>query len=57
MKLSEFKEHLRDLNQVDFISPTGEMIPTCFIIKEIDLIAKYFSNSVRTEANMLVFLN
>jgi hypothetical protein len=42
MKLSQFKNHLSNLNAVDFKSPNGEFVPQHFHVTEFGLSTKHF---------------
>lgn len=42
MKLSTFKQHLNNLNAVNFIQPNGAFVPRHFHLTEAGLITKYF---------------
>lgn len=42
MKLSAFKQHLKALENLNFILPNGEKVPAHFHITEIGLISKHF---------------
>ena len=42
MKLSEFKQHLENLSQVDFVLPNGTAVPSHFHITEAGLTTKHF---------------
>jgi len=42
MKLSQFKEILKDLNHIDFQLPNGEMVPAHYHITEVGQISKNF---------------
>ena len=42
MKLSTFKQHLNNLNAVNFIQPNGIYVPRHFHLTEAGLITKYF---------------
>jgi hypothetical protein len=42
MKLSEFKNHLKGLESVNFQLPNNEMVPTHFHVTEVGEITKYF---------------
>ncbi|MFZ4613159.1 MAG: DUF6428 family protein [Bacteroidia bacterium] len=52
MKLSTFKEHLSNLNTVNFVLPNGTFVPKHFHVTEVGLITKNFidcGGTVRTE--------
>lgn len=42
MKLSEFKTALRDLKELKFILPDGDLIPVHFHVTEVGLISRHF---------------
>ena len=42
MKLSEFKNHLKGLESVNFQLSNNEMVPTHFHVTEVGEITKYF---------------
>jgi hypothetical protein len=42
MKLSEFKQHLDSLSQLNFIQPNGNFVPRHFHITEAGLTTKHF---------------
>lgn len=42
MKLSEFKNHLKEAKEVNFQLPNHEMIPSHFHVTEVGEISKYF---------------
>jgi hypothetical protein len=52
MKLSEFKNHLANLNSLSFVLPNGTFVPKHFHITEAGLVTKHFidcGGTVRTE--------
>jgi hypothetical protein len=52
MKLSEIKNHLNTLEQITFMLPNGELVPTHFHVTEVGKITKHFidcGGTVRTE--------
>lgn len=52
MKLSEFKNHLNEVNTVNFVQPNGTMVPSHFHITEAGLVSKHFidcGGTIRTE--------
>ncbi|WP_347373105.1 DUF6428 family protein [Aequorivita sp. Q41] len=52
MKLSEIKSHLNTLEQISFMLPNGELVPTHFHVTEVGKITKHFidcGGTVRTE--------
>lgn len=52
MKLSEFKKHLSQLTQLNFVQLNGHYIPRHFHITEVGLVTKHFidcGGTVRTE--------
>jgi hypothetical protein len=52
MKLSEFKQHLGKVSEVNFIQPNGTFVPKHFHITEAGLITKHFidcGGTIRTE--------
>jgi len=52
MKLSQFKTHLNNVNQVNFVQPNGTAVPKHFHITEAGLVSKHFvdcGGTVRTE--------
>ncbi len=54
MKLSEFKNHLTELTEVNFIQPNGAFVPKHFHITEAGLVTKHFidcGGTVRKEKN------
>lgn len=42
MKLSEFKTHLNNVNQVNFVQPNGTAVPKHFHVTEAGLVTKHF---------------
>ncbi len=42
MKLSEIKKHLNSLDQITFMLPNGELVPTHFHVTEVGKITKHF---------------
>jgi hypothetical protein len=42
MKLSEIKDHLNNLEQITFMLPNGELVPTHFHVTEVGKITKHF---------------
>jgi len=42
MKLSEIKNHLNNLEQITFMLPNGELVPTHFHVTEVGKITKHF---------------
>jgi len=42
MRLSEFKNHLKTVHQVDFKLPNGNMVPSHFHVTEVGLVKKHF---------------
>ena len=42
MKLSEIKNHLNSLEQITFMLPNGELVPTHFHVTEVGKISKHF---------------
>ena len=42
MKLSEIKNHLNSLDQITFMLPNGELVPTHFHVTEVGKITKHF---------------
>lgn len=42
MKLSEIKKHLNKLDQITFMLPNGELVPTHFHVTEVGKISKHF---------------
>ena len=42
MKLSTFKQHLDNVNTVNFVQPNGTYVPRHFHVTEAGLITKYF---------------
>lgn len=42
MKLSEIKDHLNKLDQITFMLPNGELVPTHFHVTEVGKISKHF---------------
>lgn len=42
MKLSEIKNHLNKLEQITFMLPNGELVPTHFHVTEVGKISKHF---------------
>jgi Family of unknown function (DUF6428) len=52
MKLSEFKNHLNNVSQINFVQPNGTFVPSHFHITEAGLVSKHFidcGGTVRTE--------
>lgn len=52
MKLSELKNHLNNVNTVNFVQPNGTFVPSHFHITEAGLVSKHFidcGGTVRTE--------
>ena len=49
MKLSEMKEHLEQLTEINFRLPTGCKVPSHFHVTEIGLISKHFMDCGGTE--------
>lgn len=52
MKLSEIKKHLDKLEQITFMLPNGNLVPTHFHVTEVGKISKHFidcGGTVRTE--------
>ena len=55
MKLSEFKNHLSTIQDLNFVLPNGNNVPTHFHITEAGLISKHFidcGGTVRTERSI-----
>ncbi len=55
MKVAELKEHLRSLNQIDFLLPNGDKVPSHFHLTEAGLVTKDFvdcGGQVRSEKNI-----
>ncbi len=42
MKLSEFKNHLKNITEIDFVTPEGNTIPQHFHVTEVGLSTKHF---------------
>lgn len=42
MKLSQFKQHLEKVSQLNFIQPNGTFVPRHFHITEVGLMTKHF---------------
>ncbi len=42
MKLSEIKNHLNKLDQITFMLPNGDLVPTNFHVTEVGKISKHF---------------
>jgi len=52
MKLSEFKQHLDNVSQINLVQPNGSFVPRHFHITEVGLTTKHFidcGGTVRTE--------
>lgn len=49
MKLSEFKQRLNTVNNVNFIQPNGTNVPSHFHITEAGLVTKHFIDCAGTE--------
>lgn len=55
MKLSEFKNHLNNLSELNFIEPNGSFVPKHFHITEAGLTTKHFidcGGTTRTEKSV-----
>lgn len=55
MKLSEVKKHLKGIEKLEFILPTGNLVPEHFHVTEVGLIDKHFidcGGTVRKERNV-----
>ncbi len=51
MKLSEIKTHLNSLEQISFMLPNGELVPTHFHVTEVGKITKHFIDCGGTVRN------
>ncbi len=51
MKLSAFKEKLKGLEQISFVLPTGELVPTHFHVTEVGSVTKHFIDCGGTVRN------
>lgn len=51
MKLSEIKNHLNSLEQITFMLPNGELVPTHFHVTEVGKITKHFIDCGGTVRN------
>ena len=51
MKLSEIKDHLNNLEQITFMLPNGELVPTHFHVTEVGKITKHFIDCGGTVRN------
>ncbi len=51
MKLSEIKNHLKNLEQITFMLPDGELVPTHFHVTEVGKITKHFIDCGGTVRN------
>lgn len=51
MKLSEFKEHLKELKQIAFQLPDGSLVPSHFHVTEVGKVAKHFIDCGGTVRN------
>ena len=51
MKLSEFKTHLNNVNQVNFVQPNGTAVPKHFHITEVGVVTKHFIDCGGTVRN------
>lgn len=51
MKLSEIKKHLNNLEQITFMLPNGELVPTHFHVTEVGKITKHFIDCGGTVRN------
>ncbi len=51
MKLSEIKNHLNSLEQISFMLPNGELVPTHFHVTEVGKITKHFIDCGGTVRN------
>lgn len=51
MKLSEIKNHLNNLEQITFMLPNGELVPTHFHVTEVGKITKHFIDCGGTVRN------
>jgi len=51
MKLSEIKNHLSSLEQISFMLPNGELVPTHFHVTEVGKITKHFIDCGGTVRN------
>jgi hypothetical protein len=51
MKLSEIKNHLNSLEQITFMLPNGELVPTHFHVTEVGKITKNFIDCGGTVRN------
>lgn len=55
MKLSEFKQYLDKVSQLNFVQPNGQFVPAHFHITEAGLTSKHFidcGGTVRTEKSI-----
>lgn len=55
MKLSEFKQYLDNVSQLNFVQPNGQFVPAHFQITEAGLTTKHFidcGGTVRTEKSI-----
>jgi len=53
MKLSEFKNHVKNISEIDFVTPEGNTIPQHFHVTEVGLTTKHFidcGGTVRLES-------
>tara|TARA_R110002050_G_scaffold133665_1_gene256214 strand:+ start:390 stop:860 length:471 start_codon:yes stop_codon:yes gene_type:complete len=51
MKLSEIKKHLNNLEQITFLLPNGDLVPTHFHVTEVGKITKHFIDCGGTVRN------
>lgn len=51
MKLSEIKNHLNILEQISFMLPNGELVPTHFHVTEVGKVTKHFIDCGGTVRN------
>jgi hypothetical protein len=51
MKLSQIKNHLNNLEQITFMLPNGELVPTHFHVTEVGKITKHFIDCGGTVRN------
>ncbi|MBG47308.1 MAG: hypothetical protein CML05_03355 [Pseudozobellia sp.] len=51
MKLSEIKKHLKSLDQIAFLLPNGELVPSHFHVTEVGKITKHFIDCGGTVRN------
>lgn len=55
MRLSQFKQHLENISELNFIQLNGELVPKHFHITEAGLTTKHFidcGGTIRTEKNI-----